>query len=142
MSEEQVSVVEKSLRRAIWGGLFALGLLLASVGIANLGMPRVFGIMLGLAFIAFSFTAPAMSLAGKMVDRAGAKSAKFWSVWISIASMVVPLVAALFPGIAILSGVPLDMTFGAMIVGPAVGAIINAYVLVSNLASRSPVRGS
>lgn len=133
MSEHPRSNEERVLARALWGSLVGIGLVIASVGVAEEGLLRLVGIGLGTLTIVLAFTGLPKTWAARMLIRAGERLAHFWAIFLSIGSILVPLMAVFFPASALLAGVPLNLTFGALIIGPAMSAVLNLVVLVSNL---------
>ena len=133
MAEQTMSQSEKLFRRAIWGALIGLGIFIGSVGAVEVGLLRLLGLAIGLLAVAAAFTRLPNSLASRMVARSGGKLSRFYLVWLSVGSIIVPLLAGFLPAMALIAGVPPDPTFTALIIGPAIGALLNLVVLVVNL---------
>jgi hypothetical protein len=133
MTDQPLEGVGGLLRRALWGSLAGFGLFVISVGIANLGFIRILGVAIGLALTGLAFTAIPRRLAEGMVIRTSTRMAKFWAVWISGGAILVPMIGALFPIIALAGGVPMNLTFGSLIVGAGLCSLLNLVVLLSNL---------
>jgi len=133
MSDQPINDTDKVLGRAAWGGLVGFGLFIASAGIANNGLSRVLGVLLGVLAIASAFTPVPGRFAGSMSRRSSARMTRFWALWMSGGLIVVPLIAAFFPVLALVGGVPMNLTFGSIIVGAAVCSLLNLVVLLSNL---------
>ena len=133
MSDQPINDGDRVLDRAAWGGLVGFGLFIASAGIANDGLSRVLGVLLGVLVIASAFTPVPGRFAGSMSRRSSARMTRFWALWMSGGLIVVPLIAAFFPVLALAGGVPMNLTFGSIIVGAALCSLLNLVVLLSNL---------
>ena len=133
MSEHPRSNGGRVLVRALWASLVGIGLVLASVGVAEEGLLRLVGIGLGTLTIILAFTGLPKTWAVRMFVSAGERQAYFWAIFLSIGSILVPLMAAFFPASALLAGAPLTQTFGALIIGPAISVVLNLVVLALNL---------
>ena len=133
MAERTMADDEKILQRATWGGLVGLAILLVSAGAADEGFRRVLGVVVGLLVLAAAFTRLPAALAARMTQRTGARLIRLSALWISISSVIVPLLVAFILAPALLAGVPVNSTFAALIIGPAIGALLNLVVVVINL---------
>ena len=138
MAEQTIPQDARLFRRAILGTLVGLGIVIGSIGAAEEGLLRVFGLAIGLLVMAAAFTQLPRLLASRMVERSGGKLSRFYAVWVSVGSIIVPLLVAFLPVMGLLAGVPLNSTFAALIIGPAIGALLNLIVLVANLVESRP----
>ena len=133
MSDEQSNGGQRVLGRAAWGSLVGFGFYIVSVGVANDGLSRVLEIALGFLAMASAFTSIPGRFARSMSRRTSPRMMRFWAMWMSGGSMVVPLIAAFFPVLALAGGVPMNLTFGSLIVGAGLCSLLNLVVLLSNL---------
>ncbi|HLE05003.1 MAG TPA: hypothetical protein VI729_10395 [Anaerolineales bacterium] len=139
MVEQSMSREVVLFRRAIQGAVAGLGILIGSIGVAEVGWLRVLGLAIGLLALAAAFTQLPESLASRFVERTGGKRSRFYLAWISVGSIILPPGAALLPAMGLAAGVPLDAGSAALIVGPTVAGLLNLIVLVANLVeSRAP----
>jgi hypothetical protein len=133
MSEGPSNGTQVVIGRAVRGSLIGLGLFVGSVGVANEGASRILGVLLGVLAIVLAFTSVSAKFAERMSTRSSAKVVRFWAMWISGGTVVVPLIAAFFPVLALAGGVPMNLTFGSLIVGAGLCSLLNLVVLLSNL---------
>jgi len=136
MSEESLGGSDGVLRRAVWGSLLGWGVFIVSAGLASEGVLRALGILLG-ALVGFSaFTPAPRRLTGRLSRRSSPRTLCFWAIWTSGVAIVVPLLLAAVGVFVLAIGVPMDLTFASMIVGPALCSLLNLVVLLSNLLGR------
>jgi len=133
MSNEPGIDMHGAMSRAVRGSLVGFGLFVGSAVIDDEGASRILAVLLGVLAIALAFTSVPAKFAESMSSRSSPKMARFWAIWISGGTVVVPLIAAFFPVLALAGGVPMNLTFGSIIVGAALCSLLNLVVLLSNL---------